>query len=171
MPVTIPFFLRQLVLGLIVFLWFPTSLLLSWPYGRYLLSISFDGRAILLTTFPSLVLFFFPSEKKIKVTLITSLINPLKISKITMMFTPLVTIFAARLSFNDPLSFKGFLKFISYCLEVKNTNVRLKFCLPLFPRVSFYKSTVPLWAPLFLIIPCQIHPIVPNTHLFFNFFP
>lgn len=31
--------------------------------------------------------------------------------------------FAARLSFNNPLSLKGFLKFIFYCLEVKITTI------------------------------------------------
>lgn len=30
---------------------------------------------------------------------------------------------------------------------------------PLFPHFSFYKSTVPFWAPFFLVISCQMHPL------------
>ena len=142
MPIPFFFFLRQIVLGLGVFLWFPTSIHLSWRYGRYLLSISFDGRAILLTTFSSLGIFFPKWEKKI------TLINPLKISKITMMFTPLCMIFAARLSFNDPLSFNRLSKVYLLLLGVENHKHEARILVASVPWFQLYKVSTALWAPL-----------------------
>ena len=53
------------------------------------------------------------------------------------MFTPSGMIFAARLSFNDPLSFNRLTK-VYLLLGVENhKHIRLKFWLPLFPHFSF----------------------------------
>ena len=55
-----------------------------------------------------------------------------------MMFIPLGMIFAAMLSFNDPLSFNRLSNVYLLLLGVENHKyMRLKFCLPLFPHFSF----------------------------------
>lgn len=55
-----------------------------------------------------------------------------------MMFTPLGMIFAARLSFNDPLSFNRLSNVYLLLLGVENHKyMRLKFWLPLFPHFRF----------------------------------
>lgn len=55
-----------------------------------------------------------------------------------MMFIPLGMIFAAMLSFNDPLSFNRLSNVYLLLLGVENHKyMRLKFWLPLLPHFSF----------------------------------